>query len=59
MASDLPAAERPMLEMLRSAGASFDAWVRIKANRKDDFYVRPAGAIDLCSALPPVREAKR
>ncbi|NIJ09043.1 peptidylprolyl isomerase [Sphingomonas vulcanisoli] len=58
MANELPASDRPHLEMLRSDSASFDAWVHIKANRKDDFYVRPAGAIDLCSALPPVREIK-
>lgn len=59
MASALPPAERPALEMLRSDSGSFAAWVKIKASRKDDFYVRPAGAVDLCSALPPVREAKR
>ena len=59
MASDLPAAEQPRFEMLNSGSPSFAAWVKIKANRKDDFYLRPAGALDLCSALPPVRERKK
>ncbi|WP_174275136.1 peptidylprolyl isomerase [Sphingomonas bacterium] len=57
LAVDLPEGERPRLEMLRAESASFAAWVRAKANRKDDFYVRPAGAIDVCSVLPPVRAA--
>ena len=57
IAADLPAAERPSYEYLRSDSAAFRAWLQIKANRKDDFYLRPAGAIDLCGALPPVRRA--
>lgn len=59
IAADLPAADRPTYEYLRPASASFGAWLRIKANRKDDFYLRPAGAVDLCGALPPVRPARR
>ena len=59
MAADLPPAQRPMFEMLRSDSASFAAWVKVRANRRDDFFIRPAGAIDLCNALPPVRLAKR
>ena len=58
MARDLPVAERPRFEMLRPESATFDAWIHARANRKDDFYVRPAGAVDLCSALPPVRVVK-
>lgn len=59
MASDLPAAERPAYLILRSDSASFARWLGVKANRRDDFYIRPAGAIDLCNALPPVRPARR
>ena len=55
LAADLPVAERPRFEMLRSDGASFAAWVKARANRQDSFFIRPAGAIDLCNALPPVR----
>jgi peptidylprolyl isomerase len=59
IASDLPVAERPRIQVLDEASASFRAWVKVKANRSDTFFVRPAGALDLCNALPPVRGAGR
>lgn len=55
LATDLPPAERPHLRMLRPDSASFAAWLKVSANRKDAFYVRPAGSLDICNALPPVR----
>jgi peptidylprolyl isomerase len=56
LASDLPDGDRPRIRILDTASPAFAAWVKVRANRKDDFYVRPAGAIDLCGVLPPVRE---
>jgi peptidylprolyl isomerase len=58
LASDLPPGERPALEVLRTDSPSFRAWVHARANRHDDFYSRPADALDLCNALPPVRPAR-
>lgn len=58
LAADLPADARPAYEWLRPDGASFTRWLHLRANRHDDFFQRPAGAIDLCNALPPVRSAK-
>jgi len=58
LAADLPAGARPAYEWLRPESASFAQWLHLKANRQDDFYQRPAGAIDLCNALPPVRPVK-
>jgi len=58
LAADLPAEGRPTYEWLRPDSASFGQWLHLKANRHDDFYQRPAGAIDLCNALPPVRAVK-
>jgi len=58
LAADLPADMRPAYEWLRPESASFAQWLHLKANRHDDFYQRPAGAIDLCNALPPVRPVK-
>jgi len=58
LAADLPDEGRPAYEWLRPDSASFAAWLHVKANRHDDFYQRPAGAIDLCNALPPVRAVK-
>ncbi|MBW8743704.1 MAG: peptidylprolyl isomerase [Sphingomonas sp.] len=58
LAADLPVEGRPAYEWLRPETASFASWLHLKANRHDDFYQRPAGAIDLCNALPPVRPVK-
>lgn len=55
MASDLPAAARPAYQYLDTSGPAFAQWVTARANRKDDFFIRPAGALDVCNALPPVR----
>ncbi len=53
LGSDL--AERPALEALRTDSASFAALIEARRNRKDDWYKRPAGYIDLCSVPLPVR----
>ena len=58
LASMLPQAERPRFEYLKETSASFARWLRVKKNRRDDFYIRPAGGVDLCNALVPVRPAK-
>ncbi|MFB0874245.1 MULTISPECIES: peptidylprolyl isomerase [unclassified Sphingobium] len=55
LASDMPAAERPRFEVLNSDLDSFTHYLRLRANRKDDFYDRPAGGVDLCNAPVPVR----
>lgn len=58
LASDLPPGQRPAYEWLSPDSASFRQWLHVRANRHDDFFIRPAGAVDLCNALPPVRAAK-
>lgn len=55
MAADLPIAEQPHWQILNSDTPTFDAWLSARANRSGAFFVRPAGALDLCNALPPVR----
>ena len=57
IAADMPPAERPSFQVLDVTSASFAAWLHVKANRQDAFYLRPAGALDVCNALPPVRPA--
>ena len=59
IAADLPPAERPALEVLRTDTPLFDAVVEARRNRTDAFYKRPAGHIDLCYAPLPVRAAAR
>ncbi len=55
LASMMPDGERPRFEYLKEDSASFAAWLNLRKNRKDDFYVRPAGGVDLCNAPVPVR----
>jgi peptidylprolyl isomerase len=56
LATDVPAAERPSFQYLDTGSASFSAYVRARANRKDDFFIRPAGGVDLCNASVPIRQ---
>jgi peptidylprolyl isomerase len=56
LASDVSAAERPSYEVMDTAGAAFARYLHLRANRKDDFYVRPAGGVDLCNVQVPVRK---
>ncbi len=54
---DVSAAKRPRFEVLRTDGASFARWVAARANRRDAFFVRPAGGADICNLMPPTRRA--
>jgi peptidylprolyl isomerase len=56
LASDMLAAERPAYEYLDSASPSFARYLHVRANRHDDFYIRPAGGVDLCNVQVPVRK---
>ena len=38
------------------AARRFARYLRVRANRKDDFYIRPAGGVDLCNVQVPVRK---
>ena len=55
LASQMPAAERPAFEYMDTMSASFAQYLRVRANRRDDFYIRPAGGVDLCNVQVPVR----
>jgi peptidylprolyl isomerase len=57
LASDMPAADRPSFEFMDTASATFAEYLRVRANRNDDFYIRPAGGVDLCNVQVPVRRA--
>jgi cyclophilin family peptidyl-prolyl cis-trans isomerase len=57
LAADLPPAQRPDIEVLRTDSATFAALLQAKRNRRDDFYTVPAGRLDLCAISAPVREA--
>ena len=55
LASDITAADRPSFEVMDTASPTFARLVRLRANRHDAFYERPAGGVDLCNATVPVR----
>jgi peptidylprolyl isomerase len=45
----------PRYEYLSTESKSFAAYADARANRRDTFYVRPAGGVDICNAPVPVR----
>ena len=55
LAAEVPEAERSQLEVLRTDSATFQATTEARRNRRDDFYIRPAGYIELCNVPLPVR----
>ena len=57
LASEVPAAQRSALEVLRTDSATFEAVTEARRNRRDDWYKVPAGHIDLCNVPLPTREA--
>ncbi|MBX3710478.1 MAG: peptidylprolyl isomerase [Lysobacter sp.] len=57
LAADLKPAERMKLQVLRTDTPLFLELVESRRNRRDDFYKRPAGHIDLCNVPVPTRVA--
>jgi peptidylprolyl isomerase len=55
LASEVAPAARPQFEYLDEGSPAFAAYLRLRANRKDDFFIRPAGGVDLCNVSVPVR----
>ena len=56
LASDIPASERPTYEVMDTQSSAFGEYLKIRANRHDDFYILPAGGVDLCNVQVPVRK---
>lgn len=59
LASELTGPDRPYFEVLKTDSGAYKAWSDLRANRKDDFFLKPAGAVDVCNVLPPLRVGKR
>jgi len=55
IAADIPAAERPQFEVMRTESRAFSAYVTGRANRGGTFFQVPAGGVDLCNVNVPVR----
>ena len=56
LASELPATEQPRFEYLSTESKSFAAYADARANRRDPFFIRPAGGADICNIPVPVRK---
>jgi len=54
-AADVPGPEQTPLEVLRTDTPTFAALIEARRNRRDEWYARPAGYIDLCNVPIPVR----
>ncbi len=48
-------ADLPRFEYLSTESKSFAAYADARANRRDAFYIRPAGGVDICNVPVPVR----
>jgi peptidylprolyl isomerase len=55
IAADLPEAERPRFEAMRTDTPTFAAYQRGRANRGGTFFQVPAGGVDVCNVNVPVR----
>ncbi|MBL9173579.1 MAG: peptidylprolyl isomerase [Verrucomicrobiales bacterium] len=55
VAADLPEPERPRLEILRTDTATFRRWVEARRNRREPWFHRAAGKIDISNLPIPIR----
>jgi peptidylprolyl isomerase len=53
--ADLPADQRPSVQVFRTDTPTWADLVESRRNRRDAWYVHRAGAIDVCSVAVPVR----
>ncbi len=59
LASEVPESERTPLQLLRTDSTSFDQVTESRRNRRDGWYLRPAGHIDVCNVPLHVRTPPR
>jgi peptidylprolyl isomerase len=55
IAGDLPDADQPKFEFLSTGSESFARYAQARANRRDPFFVTPAGGADVCNVPVPIR----
>ncbi len=58
IASDLPASEQPRFEYLATDSTSFARYADARDNRRDAFFIQPAGGADICNVPTPIRRVK-
>jgi peptidylprolyl isomerase len=55
VAADLPEADRPKLEILRTDTPTFRQWVEARRNRREEWFHHAAGRIDVSNVPIPTR----
>ena len=55
VASDLAAGDQPRFEYLSTESDTFARYADARANRRDPFFIVPAGGADICNIPVPVR----
>lgn len=58
LAADMPAAEQPQFEVMRTDTETFNLYVRGRANRGGQFFQVPMGGVDVCNVNVPVRRRR-
>jgi cyclophilin family peptidyl-prolyl cis-trans isomerase len=59
VAADLPPAQRPNIEVLRTSSPTFQRLLDAARNRHDAFYRTPPGKVDICAVSAPVRDLSK
>lgn len=54
----LPDAEQPRFQYLDTESKAFASYAEARANRRDPFFIKPAGGADICNIPVPVRRVK-
>jgi peptidylprolyl isomerase len=55
LAADVPRAERSKIEVMRTDTETFQRLIETRRNRRDEWYLHPAGKVELCNVPIPVR----
>jgi peptidylprolyl isomerase len=58
LATELPQADQPRFEYLSTESDTFAKYADARANRRDPFFIRPAGGADICNIPVPVRAVR-
>lgn len=58
VANDMPPGEQPKFEYLSTESETFARYAEAIANRRDPFFIVPAGGADICNIKVPVRRVE-
>jgi cyclophilin family peptidyl-prolyl cis-trans isomerase len=59
VAADLPPAQRPNIEILRTDSPTFQRLLQAARDRHDAFYITPPAKVDICAVPAPVRDLSK